>query len=63
MNNITSITSIMKDLVPYSEDHGCFNMFIILYRKMNENKKYTKEERELLSFFTDQFHIICNRTL
>ena len=66
MNNITSITSItsiMKDLVPYSEDHGCFNMFIILYRKMNEEDedKYKKEERELLSFFTDQFHLICNR--
>lgn len=56
------ILSILKNLVPYSEDHGCLHMFMILYRKIIDNeKKYTKEDRELLSFFTDQFHIICNR--
>lgn len=59
------ISVIMKDLVPYSEEHGCFNIFIILYRKITEEDEdyeyedYTKEERDLLSFFIDRFHRIC----
>ena len=60
--NIPNISNVMKDLPPYSEEHGCFNMFIILYRKItDEADKHTKEERELLSFFTTQFHLICDR--
>ena len=56
------ILSILKKLVPYGEEHGCLHMFTILYRKIIDNEqKYTKEERELLSFFTDQFHLICHR--
>ena len=67
MDRITNIiTNVMKDLPPYSEEHGCFNMFIILYRKivyndLEEDTKNTKQERELLSFFTDRFHHICER--
>ena len=67
MDRITNITNVMKDLVPYSEEHGCFNMFIILYGKITDEGagmftgEHTKEERELLSFFTTQFHLICKR--
>jgi hypothetical protein len=62
MDCIAKIENVMKDLPPYSEEHGCFNMFIILYRKItDETDKHTKEERELLSFFTTQFHLICER--
>lgn len=63
ITNITNITNVMKDLVPYSEEHGCFNMFIILYGKITDEGtgEHTKEERELLSFFTTQFHLICER--
>lgn len=66
MDRIDSISRIMKDLVPYSEEQGCFKMFIILYRKiayndLEEDTKNTKQERELLSFFTDRFHHICDR--
>jgi len=53
--------SIMKNVDRYSEDYGCLHMFMILYKIIDNEQKYTKEERELLSFFTDQFHIICNR--
>ena len=59
------IMNIIKDLVPYSEEHACFNIFIILYRKITEEDEdyeyeyYTKEERDLLSFFIDRFHRIC----
>jgi hypothetical protein len=65
--DIGNIRNIMNNLVPYSEEHGCFNMFIMLYRKItdtehnDEYNKHTKEERELLSFFTDRFHLICDR--
>ena len=66
---IGNIMEIMKDLAPYSEEHGCFNMFIMLYKKITDTEhndeynhnKHTKEERDLLSFFTDRFHIICGR--
>jgi hypothetical protein len=69
--NISVISNIMKDLVPYSEEHACLNIFIILYRKImeegdeyyeyytKEDDEHTKEERDLLSFFIDRFHRIC----
>lgn len=51
----------MKDLVPYSEEHGCLNMFIILYKKIIDIKDNTKEETDLLTSFTTRFHLICDR--
>jgi hypothetical protein len=47
--------SILKNVDPYMV------VYMILYKIIDNEQKYTKEERELLSFFTDQFHIICNR--
>lgn len=41
MNRIMNISNIMKDLVPYSEEHACLNIFIILYKKiMEEDDEY-----------------------
>jgi hypothetical protein len=61
--NIMNISNIMKNLVPYSEEHGCLNIFIILYRKITEEEEeyeyYTKKERDLLSFFINRFHRVC----
>lgn len=56
-------TNTMNNLIPYSEEHGCLNMFLILYRKINEDltKHLTKGEKELLSFFNTRFQLICER--
>lgn len=63
MNRIMNISNVLKELVPYSEEHACLNIFIILYRKITEedDEYYTKDERDLLSFFIDRFHRICDR--
>jgi len=55
--------NIMNNLIPYSEEHGCLNMFLTLYRKINEDltKDLTKGEKELLSFFNTRFQLICER--